>query len=68
MVFRAFDSLAITKIKTMKILRTFTCEITGTKCQIVELPNGNQVCQEVELPTPDEQEAEALCMEYLLTY
>ena len=52
----------------MKILRTFTCEITGTKCQIVELPNGNQVCQEVELPTPDEQAAEALCMEYLLTY
>jgi hypothetical protein len=50
----------------MKKIKTFTCELTGTLCEIVEI-NGEQICREVYIPTVDELEAEAICIEYLLS-
>ncbi len=50
----------------MTILRTFTCSLTGDRLQIVDY-NGRQICELADLPTPDDQEAFALCQEYLLS-
>ncbi len=50
----------------MNIIKTFTCELTGTKCEIVEI-NGKQICREVHIPTADELEADSICIEYLLS-
>jgi len=50
----------------MTKIKTFTCELTGTLCEIVEI-NGEQICREVHIPTADELEAEAICIEYLLS-
>lgn len=30
----------------MKIIDTFICDLTGTKCNVVELADGTQVCLE----------------------
>jgi len=50
----------------MNVIKTFTCELTGTLCEIVEI-NGEQICREVYSPSADEIEAEAICIEYLLS-
>ena len=50
----------------MTILRTFTCSLTGDTLQIVDY-NGHLICEPVDAPTPDDQEAFALCQEYLLS-
>ena len=47
------------KNKTMNIIKTFTCELTGTFCEIVEI-NGKEICREVYIPTSDELEEESI--------
>ena len=50
----------------MTILRTFTCDLTGDKLQIVDY-NGHLICEPADMPDHDDQEAFALCQEYLLS-
>ena len=63
----------------MKLLRTFTCGLTGDKCGIYLTPEGTEVCLSRDLVRigskdperdlevyEDEQEIESLCIEYLL--
>lgn len=54
----------------MKLLRTFTCELTGDKCGIYLTPEGTEICLSLEESVEvyeDEQEIESLCIEYLLS-
>ena len=50
----------------MTILRTFTCDLTGDKLQIVDY-DGHLICEPADMPDHDDQEAFALCQEYLLS-
>ena len=51
----------------MKLIHTFTCELTGDTVGIYEMPDGTQVAESITLPQEDEAEIEALCIEYLLS-
>ena len=55
----------------MKLIRTFTCDLTGETVNIYLTPQGEEIAlspdNDYSQFPEDEQEIEAICIEYLLS-
>jgi len=55
----------------MKLIRTFTCDLTGETVNIYQTPEGTEIALSSENDhsqfPEDEQEIESICIEYLLS-
>ena len=59
------------KLNIMELVRTFTCDLTGETVNIYLTPEGTEIALSSENDysqfPEDEQEIEAICIEYLLS-
>ena len=66
-----FASYYKLKLTIMKLTRTFTCDLTGETVAIYLTSDGTEIALSSENDysqfTEDEQEIEAICIEYLLS-